>query len=155
NTAARALRLIPLCFAVCLPFCAATIARAENFSACLANIRGPALGSGVDSATFDNVTRGLTPNPDVLAMAEVQPEFKTPLGAYLAGLADEERFDDGRAMMARWKDALATAESRYGVDKATITAVWGVESDYGKSFGTRPVVQSLATLACSSNRRAR
>ena len=154
NTAAHALRLIPLCFAVCLPFCAATIARAENFSACLANIRGAALGSGVDGATFDRVTRGLSPNPEVLAMSEVQPEFKTPIWDYLAGLVDEERVNDGRAMMARWKDALATAESRFGVDKATITAVWGVESDYGKSFGTRPVVQSLATLACSSNRRA-
>ncbi len=154
NIAARALCLVPFCLAAWLALCAATAAKAENFSACLEGFRGAALGSGVDGATFDKATRGLAPNPDVLAMAEVQPEFKTPIWDYLAGLVDEERVNDGRAMMARWSEVLATAESRFGVDKATITAVWGVESDFGRSFGTRPVVQSLATLACSSNRRA-
>ena len=85
-------------------------------------------------------------------MSEVQPEFKTPIWDYLAGLVDEERVNDGRAMMARWGQALALAQSRFGVDPATVTAVWGVESDYGRSFGTRPVVQSLATLACGGRR---
>jgi lytic murein transglycosylase len=55
-------------------------------------------------------------------------------------------------MMARYGQALTTAESRYGVDRAIITAVWGVESDYGRSFGTRPIVQSLATLSCGGRR---
>jgi lytic murein transglycosylase len=56
--------------------------------------------------------------------------------------------------MARWGRALALAQSRFGVDPATLTAVWGVESDYGRSFGTRPVVQSLATLSCGGRRQA-
>ncbi len=154
KSAAPAWRLVSRCLAIWLAVCAVTAARAGNFSACLEGLRGAALGSGIDSATFDAATRGLTPNPDVLAMAEVQPEFKTPIWDYLASLVDEERVNDGRAMMTRWSQALSTAESRFGVDKAAITAVWGVESDYGKSFGTRPIVQSLATLACSSNRRA-
>jgi len=60
------------------------------FRTALRRVRGAALAGGVDAATFDKVTRGLTPNPDVLAMAEVQPEFKTPIWDYLAGLVDEE-----------------------------------------------------------------
>lgn len=40
------------------------------------------------------------------------------------------------------------------IDQATIAAVWGVESDYGRSFGARPVVQSLATLSCGGTRQA-
>jgi lytic murein transglycosylase len=154
KNAARALRLFPACCAFCLPLFASTGACAASFSACLGDLRGAALASGVDSATFDKATQGLTPNPDVLAMAEVQPEFKTPIWDYLAGLVDEERVNDGRAMIARWSQALSAAESRFGVDKAIITAVWGVESDFGRNFGTRPVIQSLATLACSGNRRA-
>jgi lytic murein transglycosylase len=153
KNAARALRTFPFYFAVCLPLYAATGASASSFSDCLAGLRGAALAGGVDSATFDRATHGLTPNPDVLAMAEVQPEFKTPIWDYLAGLVDEERVNDGRVMMAHWSQALSAAESLFGVDKAIITAVWGVESDFGRSFGTRPVVQSLATLACSGNRR--
>jgi len=154
KSAPRALRLVRAFVACCLPLCAATAVSAENFPACLAGLRGAALAGGVDAATFDKATRELSPNPEVLALAEAQPEFKTPIWDYLAGLVDDERVNDGRAMMARWNAALSAAENRFGVDKATITAVWGVESDYGRSFGTRPVIQSLATLACSSNRRA-
>src|ERR1700731_1100970 len=153
NHDARATRRSSACLAFCLILLATTQAGAAGFSDCLAGLRGAAQAGGVDVATFDQATRGLTPNPDVLAMAEVQPEFKTPIWDYLAGLVDEERVNDGRAMMARWGQALALAQSRFGVDPATLTAVWGVESDYGRSFGTRPVVQSLATLSCGGTRQ--
>ncbi|MGQ0444116.1 MAG: lytic murein transglycosylase [Beijerinckiaceae bacterium] len=142
------------CLAFCLILLAATNAGAEGFSGCLAGLRGAAQASGVEAATFDKAAHGLAPNPDVLALAEVQPEFKTPIWDYLAGLVDDERVTDGRAMMARWGTALALAQSRFGVDEATLTAVWGVESDYGRGFGTRNVVQSLATLTCGGGRRA-
>ena len=154
NNCARAMRRPSACFAFCLILLAPAQAGAASFSDCLEGLRDAAEAGGVDAATFDKATRGLAPNPDVLALAEVQPEFKTPIWDYLAGLVDEERVNDGRAMMARWGQALALAQSLFGVDEATLTAVWGVESDYGRSFGTRPVVQSLATLACSGNRRA-
>ncbi len=129
-------------------------ASAGDFQACLASIHATARAAGVDEATFDKATRGIEPNPEILDFAKAQPEFKTPIWDYLAGLVDEERVNDGRAMMRRWDQALAAAESRFGVDKATITAVWGVESDFGRSFGTRPVVQSLATLSCDGTRQA-
>jgi lytic murein transglycosylase len=151
---ARAMRRLPACLAFCLILLAATQAGASSFSDCLQSLRGAAQSGGVDTATFDRATHGLTPNPEVLALAEVQPEFKTPIWDYLAGLVDEERVNDGRAMMARWGQALALAQRRFGVDSATLTAVWGVESDYGRSFGSRPVVQSLATLACGGRRQA-
>ena len=53
-------------------------------------------------------------------------------------------------MTRQW---LATAQARYGVDKYTIAAVWGVESDFGKGFGKRPIIQSLATLSCFGRRQ--
>jgi len=96
--------------AFCLALLVSTKAGATSFSDCLAGVRGAALAAGVDAATFDKVTRGLTPNPDVLAMAEVQPEFKTPIWDYLAGLVDEERVNDGRAMMARYARRRARAK---------------------------------------------
>src|SRR5579885_3063247 len=128
-------------------------ASAAGFAECLAGLRGAALAGGVDGGTFDRATRGLTPNPEVLSLAEAQPEFKIPIWDYLAGLVDEERVNDGRSMLARWGQAFAAAERRYGVDKAVIAAVWGVESDYGRGFGTRPIVQSLATLSCGGRRQ--
>ena len=34
-----------------------------------------------------------------------------------------------------------------------IAAIWGVESDFGRGMGKRPLVQSLTTLACEDSRR--
>ena len=130
------------------------LAKAGDFSACLAGLRGTAVADGVQPSTFDRLTSGLARNPEVIEFSKVQPEFKTPIWDYLAGLVDEERVQDGVAMMRRYAQPLALAESRYGVEAATIAAVWGVESDYGRSFGTRPVIQSLATLACEGGRRS-
>ena len=88
----------------------------------------------------------------VLDFQKDQPEFKTPIWDYLAGLVDDERVADGKARMAEYASALATAEQRYGVSRYVIAAVWGVESDFGHSMGKRPLVQSLSTLACFGER---
>jgi lytic murein transglycosylase len=126
-------------------------ARAE-WSSCLGGLRQSAAGAGVSQQTIASATDGLAPN-DAVSFMDKQPEFTTPVWDYVAGLVDEERVDEGRLMLRQHASALGAAQSRYGVDPATVVSVWGVESDFGKSFGKRPVVQSLATLACEAPRR--
>jgi lytic murein transglycosylase len=140
---------VPIAMAALL--IAATPARAD-FSSCLSGLRHSAAQSGVSSATISAATDGLEPN-DAVGFMGKQPEFTTPVWDYVAGLVDEERVAEGRDMLRRHANALRAAEGRFGVDAATIVAVWGVESDFGKTFGKRPVVQSLATLACQAPRR--
>jgi len=127
---------------------------ADAFAACLAQLRGPALKAGVSGATFDTQTAGLAPDMTVLDLLDAQPEFKTPIWDYMAALVDDERVADGQAGMARWQSDLDRAASRYGVDAATIAAVWGVESNYGRTLGGRPLLTSLSTLSCFGRRQA-
>ena len=122
-------------------------ARADDFPACLASLRAAAVAQGIAPETFDRVTQGMQAN-DVLHFQHEQPEFSTPIWDYMAGLVDDERVADGRAMLAQYGEPLRRIEARFGVDRFTLVAFWGVESDYGRSFGTRPVLQSLATLSC-------
>jgi len=124
-----------------------------DFGACIADMRAEAMATGVSASTYDTVTRGLTPN-DAGAFLDTQPEFTTPVWDYLAGLVDEERIKDGRTRLRDYAAPLAAAEKVYGVDRATIVAVWGVESDYGRAIGKRPLAQSLATLSCEGRRQA-
>lgn len=124
-----------------------------DFRSCLAGLRGDAAGKGISGGTFEAATASLQPDMKVLELMDNQPEFKTPIWDYLAMLVDDERVEDGRAAMRRWGSALATAESRYGVDRHIISGVWGVESNFGKDLGGRPLVQSLATLSCFATRR--
>ena len=124
-----------------------------DFSACLARLRTEAAGRGISNQTFDTQTAGLVPDMAVIGSLDAQPEFVTPIWDYLAGLVDEERVADGREMLARWRDVLQQVETRFGVDPQTVVAVWGVESNYGRNFGKRPLLQSLSTLSCNGRRQ--
>ena len=135
-----------------LALLASSAARAD-IGSCLGSLRAEAASKGVSAAAFDAATRGLRPDPTVLELMDKQPEFKTLIWDYMAALVDEERVTDGRAAMGRWSSALAQAEARYGVDRHVIAGVWGVESNFGKDIGGRPLVQSLVTLACQAPRR--
>ena len=124
-----------------------------DFRSCLSGLRSQAAAKGISGQAFDAATRGVEPDLKILELMDNQPEFKTPIWDYLAALVDEERVQDGRAAMRQWGQALAAAEARYGVDRHVIAGVWGVESNFGKDIGGRPLVQSLATLACYGPRR--
>lgn len=130
----------------------ATPAQAD-FGACVASLRGAAVGAGVSGATFDRAMAGVTPDPKVIEAMNSQPEFKTPIWDYLGALVDDERIADGRAMLSRHASTLAAAESRFGVDRHTIVAVWGVESNFGKVIGKWSLPQALSTAACLGSRR--
>ena len=124
-----------------------------DFDSCVANLRAQAVAQGVSGTTFDSAFKGVRPEPKVLELMNNQPEFKTPIWDYLAALTDDEKVAEGRAKMREHASALAAAEQRFGVDRAAIAAVWGVESDFGKSGGKFYLPQALSTLACMASRR--
>jgi glucose-6-phosphate 1-epimerase len=152
--AGRLIPLVLLWLATLSP--AGTTARASEagFDACLAQLRTEAIARGVPAAVAERHLAGLERDPSVLEALDFQPEFKTRIWDYLAGLVDDERVDDGRAMLAQWSDTLSAVQVRHGVDPQTVVAVWGVESNFGRAIGRRQVVRSLATLSCEGRRQS-
>jgi lytic murein transglycosylase len=124
-----------------------------DFGACLDSLQGRLAARGISGETFDRAAQGLTPNMKVLELQEYQPEFKIPIWDYMARLVDDQRIADGKAQLQQQSSVLAQAERRYGVDRYALVALWGVESDYGKSMGKLPLVQSLTTLVCYGRAR--
>ncbi len=143
---------IRLSFAILLSGVAASPALAD-FSSCVADIRGQALSQGISAAVFDRAMGGVQPDMDVIKAMNNQPEFKTPIWDYLGALVDEERVSEGRALLAKHAATLSAAESRFGVDRHTIVAVWGVESNYGQVRGKWSLPQALSTAGCLGARR--
>ena len=123
------------------------------FNGCVKELRGQATAAGVSAQTFDKAMAGVEPDQSVLDAMERQPEFVTPVWDYLAMLVDNERIADGRAKLAEWSTVLAEVERKFGVDRHVIVAVWGIESDYGRVMGRRPLVRSLATASCFGGRQ--
>ena len=140
--------LLTLLLATALP-----AAADPAFERCLDGLRPQAAAAGIRTETFNLHTAGLVPDPTVLESLDFQPEFRTPIWDYLAGLVDQERVDDGKAMLAEHRGLLERVQAQYGVDPETVVAVWGVESNFGRTFGKKPLLASLATLSCAGRRQ--
>ncbi len=132
----------------------AVSAQTTSFESCVKGLRKSVVSQGIQGEVFDRAMQGVEPDPDVLKAFSFQPEFRTAIWDYLAGLVDQERVDDGRDKLKEWSKVLDVAEQKYGVDRNVIVAVWGVESNYGRIQGKRDILRSLTTLICADKRQA-
>ncbi len=108
---------------------------------------------GVDPVIVSAMLDGIEPDERVVNRDRNQPERVRPLWEYVAFAASEQRTDAGKAARAEHEATLAAISERYDVDPAIITAIWGLESAYGRIQGDFDVVRSLATLAWDGRRR--
>src|SRR5882762_167960 len=131
----------------------AIVAAAANFNICLEGLWPDAARRGVSRETFDIHTRNLTPDLRIMDLMDTQPEFTKAVWDYLDVLVNESRIKRGQEILAQYRPVFDAMEKAYGVDRNIVTAIWGVESNFGPSGGDRPVVRSTATLACVGRRQ--
>ena len=119
---------------------------------CIAALVGPAVEAGVPSDLAQAQLGTLTPDPDVLSATQNQAEFTRPVWTYVEASVTPEKIAEGQRKIQQFSGVLDAIEARYGVDRFTLVAFWGVESSYGAVLDdltvVRPAVRSLATLAC-------
>ena len=128
-------------------------AAAADFHACLEGLWPEAARRGVSRAVYDAQTAALIPDLRIMDLLDAQPEFTKAIWDYLDLLVSEDRIKNGRAILAQHRAIFDAVEKAYGVDRHVITAILGVESNYGTQGGQRPVVRSTATLACIGRRQ--
>ena len=127
---------------------------AAEFSAWRAGFARQALAAGIRPDTVRNVLGQAQWLPRVVELDRAQPEFTRPPWAYLDSAASPQRIANGQAQRAEHQAALDAAAARYGVPAPVLTAIWGLESNYGQNFGSFRTVDALATLAHEGRRRA-
>ncbi len=126
---------------------------AANFRACIERLWQPAARRGISRTVFQTYTASLTPDLRIMDLLDNQPEFTKSFWDYLDILVTDERIEQGRALLEKYRSAFEAVERTYGVDRYTIAAIWGVETNYGTLAGDRPVLRSTATLACIGRRQ--
>ncbi|MGR3570970.1 lytic murein transglycosylase [Brevirhabdus sp.] len=124
------------------------------YSAWVAKFRGRAAAKGISAQVIERAFRDAGYLPDVVERDRNQTEFTRSLEDYLAIAASDERIATGRAMLSRHAATLSAVEAKFGVDKAVVTAIWGLESRYGARRGNVPVISALSTLAFDGRRGA-
>src|SRR5262245_11798052 len=127
---------------------------AANFEQCLESLWPQAQKRNISRASYDKYVSGLTPDLRIMDLMDAQPEFTKAFWDYLDILVHDQRIAGGRELLAKHKAVFDKVEKAYGVDRYTITAIWGVESNYGTLGGDRPVIRSTATLSCIGRRQA-
>jgi membrane-bound lytic murein transglycosylase B len=132
----------------------AILAAAQNFPNCIEGLWPDAAKRGVTRETFDTYTHGLTPDLRIMDLMDAQPEFNKAFWEYLDLLVSDNRIKRGREILAQYRTTFDAMEKAYGVDRDIVTAIWGIESNFGTSGGERSVVRSTATLACVGRRQA-
>jgi membrane-bound lytic murein transglycosylase B len=129
-------------------------AAAASFHACIDRLWPAAARRGISRSTFQTYTASLTPDLRIMDLLDNQPEFTKSFWEYLDILVTNERIEQGRALLERYRKTFDAAERAYGVDRHIIAAIWGVETKYGTLVGERSVVRSTATLACIGRRQS-
>ena len=132
----------------------AIAAAAANFDRCLASLWPQAAERRVSRRTFEAATRGLAPDLKIMELLDRQPEFEWAIWDYIDDLVNEDRIATGKIAVAQNRATFDAVEEAYGVDRFVLAAIWGIESNFGKEGGERPVVQSTATLACIGRRQS-
>ena len=128
------------------------VASRPTFAAWLAQVRAEAIAGGLKASVVGEALDSAEHVGVVLERDRTQPEFVLPLDRYLERRLDKATVRTARDRLARHRALLKRVSKRYGVPPEVITAVWGLESNFGRFAGVRPTISVLATLGYESRR---
>lgn len=125
--------------------------RHESFDAWLADFRRDAASQGISPralSALDNVRY----IERIIELDRHQPEFVRPIWEYLDGAVSRTRISNGQNRLDEHRQTALQMQQRYGVPAEIIVSIWGIESDYGRNFGSFSALSSFATLAYDGRR---
>jgi membrane-bound lytic murein transglycosylase B len=125
-----------------------------QFYAFIRRFRAEALKAGIRPWIYDRSMRGLALNTHIQELNNKQPEFVKPIWDYLDSAVSDKRVAHGREKLAANARMLAKLQSRFGIPKAILVAIWGIETNYGAQTGHYNMFEALATLGYGGRRAA-
>lgn len=131
------------------------------FQQWLQSVWPDAQNAGVSRKTFDEATRGLTPDlslPDLVlpGRPERQPdqaEFVQTPADYLKESSLAQLAGQGRRLLGEHRATLAKIEQQFGVPPAVVLAIWGRETAFGNARLPHDAIRVLATQAYTGRRK--
>jgi membrane-bound lytic murein transglycosylase B len=125
-----------------------------QFAEFLARLRSEAVARGISATTIEQAFAGLEPLAVVIERDRSQPETVLTIDQYVRRRLTRNFVATARQMRQTHRELLGEVSRRYGFPADYIVSIWGMESNFGRFTGARPVVQALATLAFEGRRAA-
>lgn len=117
------------------------------FAGWLADFKAEAVAGGIKPAVLDKALAGLTPDSTVVNRDRSQQTFALDFLTFAAKKVNAGRLGQGKAQIKKQATLLGKIEREYGVPAEALTALWGLESDFGVVTGDFSTIRSLLTLA--------
>jgi membrane-bound lytic murein transglycosylase B len=111
-----------------------------------------ALHQGQPKELIVQAFTGVKENPSITAKQAKQPEFVTPVWTYLDRAVSQDRVTRGQQQYALNRAVIDQTATQYGVDSGTLMGIWGIETDFGRSFGDVNVFEALSNLGYGAKR---
>ena len=103
-----------------------------------------------------SVLEGLRPMAEVETQrfGDNQPEFVKPIWDYVQSATSPARVSAGQEKLVSTDVVFDGIENDYATPREILTAVWGMETSYGKILGSFDAARQLATLGYEGRRTA-
>ena len=128
-------------------FSTLAIEKPQTFDEWKHTFKALALQKGILSSVLEDSLGNINADPEVLKLDSSQPEFTRNIWNYLDNAISKRRLKKGVQLLKEYAQLFDEIEEEYGVHRETIVAIWAMESDFGRNYGNKKVVRSLATLA--------
>src|ERR1043165_5491900 len=103
----------------------------EPFPKWVETFRAKALAKGISDATYTRVMGSLKPDESVFSAIRSQPEFNQQLWQYINRRVSDLRIQYGQERAKEIAPLLARIEKDFGVERAVMLGLWGIESTFG------------------------
>ncbi|MEQ1968168.1 lytic murein transglycosylase [Xenorhabdus nematophila] len=123
-----------------------------QFPAYVALLKQQAREQGFSEKTVERAFSNIHFIPRVIKADRNQPEKKATLDDYLSRVLPAWKIEQAVTQYKNHLPQLEKISRKYGVPKAYIVALWGLESGFGKIQGKEDVISALATLAFEGRR---
>lgn len=130
----------------------AQAAQPSSFESWLPQFKQQAEAAGIGRDTIESSLSEVRFLPWVIRADRRQPEFNKSLSVYLADAVSAQRVAQGRRLLRENRRLLQAIAKQYRVQAHYLVALWGIESNYGRTTGKVPILSALATLAYDARR---
>jgi lytic murein transglycosylase len=145
-----------IAISIALTGAAEAAARCRNtgsFERWMEGFKQEAAAKGVSRQAISAALDGVTFDPNIIRRDSGQGVFQQSFAQFAGRMTGGGRYENGVRQLKANAQLLARIEQQSGVPPAVVTALWGLESDYGAyKGGIYNIIRSVATLAYDCRR---
>lgn len=125
----------------------------DGWDSYIENLQERIQEKGISQEVIEEGFKDISFLEHVVTKDQNQAEFKKTFKDYYESMVVEGRIQKGKEAWAEHKSLLKKISEKYGVAEKYLLAFWGLETNFGKTKGEKPLMSSLATLAFEGRRR--